>query len=439
MMSQTRYATSGDVELAYRVWGEGPHDIVLILDWMSHVEVITELPDLMRYLERLSSFGRVVMTDMRGIGASDPVPYAETRREDWVSDVAAVMAAAGSTRATVVGMGHAGQVAMLFAAEHPEATAALILINSYARLARADDYRAGLPPSVQEQVIGTIAEHYGDGSMIRVLAPSLAAAPGAIEWWAKIERLGGTPRRAVAKQKAIFTVDIRDVPPRITVPTLLLHSKDHLLYRPALSQYLAEHIAGAVYREVPGTDHWPIGEDVWSSIQEFITGERPAPEMERELMTLLFTDLVGSTEKAATLGDHAWRNVLASHNRIQKEQVAAHRGRIIDWAGDGVLATFDAPARAIRCAVAVRAALRPLGLDIRAGVHTGEVEVDADRVRGINVHIGARVAAAASAGQILVSSTVRDLAGGSGFRFEDRGMHALKGVSEEWRLFAVAG
>jgi class 3 adenylate cyclase len=309
-------------------------------------------------------------------------------------------------------------------------------MNSYARLARADDYRPGLPPALQQRAIEGL-RNFGDGSLIRVLAPSIADTPGVLDWWAKTERLAGSPGRAIVKQRAILALDIRDVLPRISAPTLLLHSRDHLLYRPAHSQWLAEHIAGARYVELPGADHWPLGDELYAEIEEFVTGVRPEPEVDRVLATLLFTDLVGSTEKAVALGDHKWRNLLDAHDRIQREQVAAHRGRIIDWAGDGVLSAFDAPARAIRCAVAVRNALRPLGLEIRAGVHTGEVEIDGDRFRGITVHVGARVGAAAGAGQILVSSTVRDLAAGSGFRFEDRGMSTLKGIEAPWHLFAV--
>lgn len=438
MSGQTRYARNGSVHLAYQVWGAGPRDIVFIPDWITHIDVIAELPDLARFMERLTAFGRVIMTDMRGEGASDHGAHEETQREDWIGDIAAVMAAAGSTRATLIGWGHGGQLAMLFAAAHPEATSSLILMNSYARLARADDYRPGLPPAMQQLFLNVLTERFGDGSLIRVLAPSIAGNPGVVEWWAKAERLAGSPGRIVAKQRAILALDVRDVLPQIQVPTLIMHSKDHLLYRPDHSHYLAERIAGARYCELPGADHWPLSDALYAEIEEFVTGVRPAPEPDRILATLLFTDLVGSTEKAAALGDRVWRNVLDAHDRIQRECVAAHRGRILNWAGDGVLATFDAPARAIRCAMAVRTALRPLGLELRAGVHTGEIELDADdRLRGINVHIGARVAAAAGAGQILVSSTVRDLAVGSGFRFEDRGMHVLKGVAEEWRLFAV--
>jgi class 3 adenylate cyclase len=435
-MADTRYAKNGNVHLAYQVRGAGALDIVLLPDWMTHIDVLGEMPEFGRFLDRLAGLGRLITTDIRGVGASDPVEHGETRREDWIGDIAAVMAAAGSARASLVGLGHGGQLAMLFAAAHPEATASLILVNTFARLARADDYRPGIPLALQQLLLRWLTEHFGDGSLIDSLGPSIANNPGAREWWAKNERLSSSPGRAIAKQKAVFALDVRDVLPQIKAPTLIMHSKDHVLYRADHARYLAEHIAGARYCELPGADHWPMADALYAEIEEFVTGVRPAPESDRVLATLLFTDLIGSTEKAAELGDRGWRNVLDTHDRIQRQCVAVHRGRIANWSGDGVLAVFDAPARAIRCAIAIRDALRPFGLELRAGVHTGEIE-DAERMRGITVHIGARVSAAAGSGQILVSSTVRDLATGSGFRFEDQGMHVLKGIDEKWRLFAL--
>jgi class 3 adenylate cyclase/pimeloyl-ACP methyl ester carboxylesterase len=439
MKVQTKYARNGDVHIGYQVWGSGP-DILFIPDWLSHIDIVAELPELARFMERLSGFSRLIMMDMRGVGASDPVVHSETTREQWIGDIAAVMAAAGTTRPTLLGMGHSSQLCMLFAAAHPEAVQSMILMNGYARLSRAEDYKPGMPLPVQQQVLTTLENTYGDGTMIRVLAPSISEAPGALDWWAKTERLAASPGRAIAKQKAILALDVRDVLPKIRAPTLLLHSKYHLLYRPDHSRYLAEHIAGARYVELPGADHWPLGEELYADIEEFVTGKRPVPEPERILATLLFTDLVGSTQKAEAMGDKLWRNLLDSHDRILRDCVATHRGQVMNWAGDGMVAKFDGPARAIRCAIAARQALQRLGLEIRAGVHTGEVELETDeRLRGLNVHIGARVASAAGSGEIYVSSTVRDLAGGSGFRFEDRGSHALKGVPDEWRLFAIGG
>lgn len=438
MSQQTRYAKGGTVHIAYKILGDGPSDIVLIPDWITHIDVILELPELNRFLERLSAFGRVIMMDMRGVGASDAVAHEETQQSDWIADIAAVMAAAGSDRATVIGMGHGGQLAMLFAAAHPKATSSLILMNSYARLSRADDYRPGMPITMQEQVVAALSQNFGTGNMIYLLGPSIAKNPGAIGWWAKTERLSGSPGRAIAKQRAIFATDVREVLPQIKVPTLVVHSKDHMIYRTDHARYLAERISGSRYCELPGSDHWPLSDSLYAEIEEFVTGQRPAPEPDRILATLLFTDIVGSTEKVVAMGDQGWRNVLDAHDRILRDCVAAHGGRIANWAGDGVLATFDAPTRAIRCAIALRTAMQPLGLELRAGVHTGEVE-DIDRLRGITVHIAARVAAAAPSGQIMVSSTVRDLTTGSNFRFEDRGVHTLKGVADEWRLFAVGG
>jgi class 3 adenylate cyclase len=257
-----------------------------------------------------------------------------------------------------------------------------------------------------------------DGSLIGFLGPSIADDPGVLEWWAKIERLACSPGAALSKKRAILAVDVRHTLARIRAPTLIVHSIDHALYRLDHARYLCEHIANARLRELPGADHWPLGDALPAEIEEFITGVRPAPEPDRMLTTLLFTDIVDSTTKAAALGDHAWRSLLDTHDRIQRECVAAHGGRIVDWAGDGVFATFDSPVRALRCATALRSALRPLHIELRAGVHTGEVEVDGQRLRGITVHIGARIAASAAAGETVVSSTVRDLVGGSALRFE---------------------
>ena len=439
MSVQTQYAKNGSVHLAYQVQGAGPHDLVFMADWITHVDRFVELPDLARFMDRLTAFGRVIMTDIRGVGASDHVAPEEMRREDWIGDIAAVMAAAGSTRATIIALGHAGQLAMLFAAAHPEATSSLILLNSYARLVRADDYQPGMPPALQQQVLDYISQNFGNGNLVRLLSPSIADNPGVVEWWAKTERLCGSPGRAVAHQRVILALDVRDVLPQIKAPTLIVHSKNHLLYRPGHARYLAERIAGARDLEMPGADHWLLADALYAEIEEFITGVRPAPEPDRILATLLFTDLVGSTEKVAAMGDRGWRKLLDAHDRVHRECVASHRGRIVNWTGDGALATFDAPTRAIRCALAIHAALLPLGLELRAGMHAGEIELDSDgRLGGIAVHIGARVAATAGAGQILVSSTVRDLTAGSGFRFEDEGMHVLKGVAEEWRLLALS-
>jgi class 3 adenylate cyclase len=436
MSEQTRYAKSGAVHIAYQIWGEGPYDMLFIPDWITHTDLFSGLPELARFLERLSGFGRLIMMDMRGVGASDAVAHEETQPSDWIGDIAAVMAAAGSDRAALIGLGHGGQHMMLFAAAHPEAVSSLILMNSYARLARADDYRPGMPITTQEKAVAALSQNFGTGNMIYLLAPSIANNPGAIGWWAKTERLSASPGRAIAKQRAIFATDVREVLPQIKVPTLIVHSKDHMLFRADHARYLNECIAGSRYCELPGSDHWPLSDLLYAEIEEFVTGQRPAPEPERILATLLFTDIVGSTEKVTAIGDSGWRNVLDAHDCILRDCVARYGGRIANWAGDGVLATFNTPTRAIRCAMALHTAIQPLGLELRAGVHTGEVE-DIDRLRGITVHIAARVAAAAPSGRIMVTSTVRDLTTGSNFRFEDRGVHALKGVADEWRLFVV--
>jgi class 3 adenylate cyclase len=435
---ETRYArTAAGVHIAYQVVGEGALDLVFIPDWVSHVDTLWDEPHVADILRGLSSFGRLIWFDMRGTGGSDPVPDVVLPTEEWMADVRAVMEAVGSTRAALVGMGHGGQMMMLFAATHPDAVSALVLISSYARLARAPDYPAGMPEHYQNVFLSGIEHGWGTGMTIHLLAPSIASEPGLQAWWGKVERLAQTPGGALAKTKLIFSLDVRDVLPSIHVPTLILHRRDNELFRVGHGHYLRDHIADSKYVELAGADHWPLGDDLMDEIGEFLTGERTHAAVDRVLSTVLFTDIVDSTTRAAALGDAVWNAFLGRHDLTARNQVERHGGRLVKSTGDGILAIFDGPARGIRCATAIRQELRGMGVEIRAGLHTGEIEIRNGDIGGIAVHIAARVEALASAGEVLVSRTVVDLVAGSGIGFEDRGEHDLKGVPGTWRLFAV--
>jgi class 3 adenylate cyclase len=441
MHAETRYTDSGGLQIAYQVLGEGDLDLVFAFDWASNVELIWQHPTVERFLRRLASFSRLILFDTRGMGLSDPVER-PAPLEEWMDDVRAVMDAVGSERAALVGHGHGGQLAMLFAASHPERTQALVTVNAFARLARDVDYPAGMPEHVQRTILEGIREGWGTGVALPILAPDLADDDQAVRWWAGVERFGGSPRRAMLKQQMVLDTDVRRVLPAIAVPTLVVQTVGNRLVLPEHGRYLAEHIPNARSLELPGPGHWP-----WASadalpsmdaIEEFLTGSRSALGAERVLATVAFTDIVGSTRLAAELGDRRWRELLETHDSVARREIDAAHGRLVKTTGDGLLATFDGPARAIRTIRAVEQALAPLGLEIRGGLHAGEVEIRGDDIGGIAVHIGARVAALAEPGEVLVSSTVKDLVAGSGLEFEDRGEHELRGVPGSWRLYALA-
>jgi class 3 adenylate cyclase len=436
MSGQIKYADSGGLQIAYQVVGEGPLDIAIAFEWATNIDLIWESPQVERFLRRLTSYGRLINFDMRGIGLSDPVDSLPPL-EDWVDDLRAVLSAVGSDRAALIGHGHAGQLCMLFSAMHPEQTAALVTINSYARLRRAPDYPWGFPASAEEAVLKVIQDTWGTGTSMAWLNPGFPGERGQ-EWLAKLERAAGSPRRAVMKQRLVFDVDVRDVLPAITVPTLVVHTGGNRMYRVEHGRFLAEHIAGARYLELPGEDHTPLSDELMDAIEEVLTGAKHAPAVDRVLTTVAFTDIVGSTDMAADLGDRRWRNLLEVHESVARREIRAARGRLVKSTGDGLMATFDGPARAVRCMQLMEELLDPLGLKIRAGLHTGEVELMGEDIGGIAVHIAARLADLAAPGEVLASSTVRDLVAGSGITFEDRGSHTLKGVPEEWRVFAAA-
>jgi pimeloyl-ACP methyl ester carboxylesterase len=436
---ETRYAKSGNVHIAYQVVGAGTTDLLVLGGFYSHLEAQWEEPRYARFLERLASFSRLIMLDQRGTGLSDRAVRLPTL-DQHIDDVLAVMDAVAAQRASLLGVAQGGALGALLAATHPERVSALILYAAYARLMQDKDYPWGRDPRWYRRLMQETGSGWGTGAILERLAPGMAADDSFKSWWARFERLIHSPGSALAYLRMQAEVDIRGILPAIGVPTLVLQRKDDVYRDPGNSRYLSERIPGATYVELPGREHLPFLGDqdaVVDEIEEFLTGVRRGPESSRVLATLLFTDIVGSTQRAAELGDAKWRQLLEAHQAVIRREIGRFRGREVATAGDGFLATFDGPARAVRCALAARDAVGVLDLEIRAGVHTGEIELAEDDVRGIAVHVAARIASEAQAGEVLVSTTVKDLVAGSGLRFEDRGTRALKGVPDEWRLLAV--
>jgi class 3 adenylate cyclase len=437
---ETRYAKSGDVHVAYQVFGDGAINVALVDQWFSQMEAQWEVPPLARFLRRLSTFSRLVVFDKQGTGLSDPVALAALPSlELWMDDLRAVLDDAGMERAAIVGGVAGAFMAMLFAATYPNRTTALVLVNPYARMSQAPDYPMGHPAEEVTRRLGALSG-WGEGMLLRFMAPSAAGDPSLRERWARYERQSASPAAAYAMVRMMYEADLRQVLPVIRVPTLVIHRRESARVPPALGRYIAEHIPGARFVEVAGVDDfmWAGDQDaVIAEIQEFLTGVRPIPEVDRVLATVLFTDIVRSTERLAEMGDRRWRDVLAQHHAVVRAQIQRARGREIDTAGDGFLATFDGPARGILCAQAITRGVRDLGIEVRAGLHTGEVELTGEGIGGVAVHIAARIMAMARPGEVLVSSTVRDLVFGSDIGFEDRGEHVLKGVPGKWRVAAA--
>jgi class 3 adenylate cyclase/pimeloyl-ACP methyl ester carboxylesterase len=443
-MTEVAFARSGDVHIAYRVVGDGPIDLVFVQGACTHLDVYWEQPGFRRYCERLAEFSRLVLFDKRGMGMSDRVP-GTVPLEDRMDDIRAVMDAIGSETAALMGESEGGPLSMLFAAAHPERTRALILQGAEVREKKDEDWPWGEDtPEAFEGAMATLPERWGQGLGIRNIVPSIVgdpAFPAVQAWWGKVQRNSATPSAWEGFVRMAFDIDVRGVVPSVRVPALVLHATGDRVCHVEQGRWLARNLPDAKYVERPGVDHvpWFDPEPVLADIREFLTGSREAAEPDRVLATLLFTDIVGSTELATRLGDGRWRDLLDTHHAAVRAELARYRGREIDTAGDGFLAVFDGPARAIRAARAILDAVRALGLELRAGIHTGEIEqLPSGDIRGIAVHVGARVASAADPGEVLVSSSVRDLVAGSGFAFVDRGSHRLKGVDEERRLFAVA-
>jgi class 3 adenylate cyclase len=439
-VTDVRFARSGDVDVAYRVVGAGPVDLVYAQGAYTHLEIEWEQPAFRRYCERLAEFCRLILFDKRGMGMSDRVPGATTL-EERMDDVRAVMDAVGSERAAVMGESEGGPLAMLFAAAHPERTLGLILQGAEVRERTDEKWPWGeATPEEFEESMASLPDRWGKGLGIDWIAPSLGGQEWARAWFARVQVHSNTPGGAEAFMRMAFDIDVRDVAPAINVPTLIVHTTGDKVCHVENARFLARTIPGARYVELPGEDHvpWFAPDETLAEIREFLTGHREPGTPDRVLATVLFTDLVGSTQRATELGDRRWRDLLEQHHNAVRRELARFNGRELDTAGDGFFATFDGPARAIRCARAIVEAVRPLGLEVRAGLHTGEVEVLEGKVAGIAVHIGARVAAKAASGEIFVSGTVKDLVAGSGLEFEDRGSAELKGVPGEWHLYAVA-
>jgi pimeloyl-ACP methyl ester carboxylesterase len=438
-LPKTEYAKSGDVHLAYQVTGSGPLDLVMVPGFVSHLEYQWEDPRSARFFQRLASFSRLIRFDKRGTGLSDRVGNTATL-EERMDDVRAVMDATGSQRAAVIGFSEGGPMCALFAATYPERTSALIMYGSMARRAWAPDHPWGRTSEEHEERLRQVEQAWGTGISIEMYAPSLAGDSSYRNWIAGYERASASPGAVMAIIRMNWEIDARHVLPLIRVPTLVLHRAGDRPVRVEQSRYIAQHVPGARLVEFPGNDHLPwVGDSdaIVDEIEEFLTGVRHHAEADRVLATVLFSDIVGSTERAAEMGDRRWRDVLESYYVLARRELTRFRGREVDTAGDGFFAAFDGPARAIRCAEAIGEGVRSLGIEIRTGLHTGECEVIGEKVGGIAVHIGARVASLARAGEVLVSSTVKDLVAGSGLCFEERGTHTLKGVPGEWRLFAV--
>lgn len=440
MQHEIRYARSGELFIAYTSEGVGPPNLLLTLGHFFHLEVAREWLPFSRCMERIASYSRVVLLDRRGTGLSDGMSPATTV-DDAMDDLRAVMDDAGLERAVLVGSAEGGPMCMLFAATFPQRVSALVLIGTFARRLEAPDYPAGYSRTQHEHILRTFEERWGRGPVgIREFAPARATDPAFRAWYARLQRYSASPGSAMAWYRMCGEVDVRHVLPTIRVPTLVMHRTGDMIVPVAHGRYLAERIPGARYVELPGGGNFWFDDDgdaILAEIEEFVTGARPTPAADRVLLTVLFTDIVGSTRLAAELGDARWRDLLAAHHALVRRELARFRGREVKTIGDGFLATFDGPARAVRCAHAITEAVRALGVEVRAGLHTGECELVADDVGGIAVHIAARVAARAGANEVLVSSTVRDLVAGSGLRFADRGGHELQGVPGEWRLHAL--
>lgn len=436
---RTQYAKSGELHIAYQVIGHGPIDLVVVPGFVSHLEYDWEHPLPARFFQRLASFSRLIRFDKRGTGLSDRVAEMPTL-EQRMDDVRAVMDAVGSQRAALFGISEGGPMSVLFAATYPDRTAALVLYGSYARRSWAPDHPFGWTEEQWSGALERLERTWGSPSDLEMWVPSMAHDEDFRQYVANYRRLAASPGAAVAVWRMNKDIDVRHVLSTIRIPTLILHRVGDRVTRVEQARYLAERVAGAKLVELPGIDHTPwVGDHdgIVSEIEEFLTGARHAPEPDRILATVLFADIVGSTERAAELGDRRWRELLEAYYSLARRQLVRFRGRELDTAGDGLYAAFDGPARAVRCAVAIRDGMRSVGLDIRAGVHTGECEVIGEKLGGIAVHIGARVAAASSPGEVLVTSTVKDLVAGSGLGFEDMGLRALKGVPSDWHLYAV--
>lgn len=429
------------MHIAYQVLGEGPRDLVYVPGWISHVELAWEEPTLATFLGRLASFSRLITFDKRGTGLSDRLPNDQLPTlEERMDDVRAVMEAVGSERAAVFGFSEGSNLSALFAASYPERTTALVMFGSFAKRIWSEDYPWAPKPEEREATYELIEREWGNLMDVGHYTPSKINDEAFAQRLATYLRRSASPGAAVALLRMNTQIDIRSVLPTIRVPTLVIHRTHDRDANVEEGRWIASQIPGARFLELPGEDHFPwVGDQdaVLDEVEEFLTGARRAPEPNRVLATVLFTDIVGSTERVASVGDRAWLNLLEQHHALVRKELPRFRGHEVKTAGDGFVATFDGPGRAVRCACSIRDGVRQLGLEIRAGLHTGEIEMTGADIGGIAVHIAARVGAAAGASEVLVSSTVKDLVAGSGIDFVDRGTQTLKGIPDQRRLFAV--
>jgi class 3 adenylate cyclase len=446
MAAKTRYTRCGDADIAYQVLGEGPIDLLLFTSAIVPIECMDDEPSMARFQRRLAAISRLIRFDQRGVGLSDRgSPMATPTGQHWVQDALTVLDAAGSERSVVLAPNLGAAEGVVLAVRHPERVASLIVVNGAARLMSSSDYPYGLTPdhfaSLLQPLVEPDAVEQGV-DILAMIAPSVAGDPAFRAWFDRVGKLGATPAMAQARWTEVFANDVRELLPQIRVPTLVIHRENVSapFFEVGHGRFLAEHIPGAKYVELSGSDalYW-VGDtrELLDEIEEFVTGARGGSGTERILATVLFTDIAGSTDRAAQLGDQRWSHLLDRHDQSVRTQIGRFHGREINTIGDAFVATFDSPSRAIECAQAIRDSLRAFDLDVRAGIHTGEIEVRGKDIAGLAVHIGARVVGHAGPGEVVVSGAVRPLLAGSGIEFEDRGEHQLKGVPDRWRIYAV--
>ncbi len=440
-MPKTRYARSGEARIAYQVIGEGPFDLIVVPGFVSNVEYLWEIPGVAAILERMASYARLITWDKRGTGLSDPVvglPPLEERMDDML----AVLEAANSEHAALFGVSEGGPLSILFTATYPERVSALALYGAAPRIVSAPDFEWGLPPGIYHDAAReAVLDGWGNGVLLDVFAPSCVGDENWRQVWETFQRVGASPSMGLATLEALMEIDVREILPSVRVPTLLMHRAGDRAIPVQSSRFMAERIPNSKFVELKGVDHlWFVGDvdAIFDEVEEFLTGtRRSAAVNDRMLATVMFTDIVDSTRKLTELGDHRWRELIIEHEALVRGELARFRGREVKTVGDGFLATFDGPARAVACADAIRARSHGLGITIRAGVHTGECELIGDDIAGVAVNIAARISALAGADEVLVSRTVTDLVYGSGIRFEDRGPAELKGIPDSWQLYVA--
>jgi class 3 adenylate cyclase len=437
---KTEYTRAGDISIAYKVIGDGPQDVVMVPGYLSHLELIWEIPQIVHMIERMATFSRLIMFDKRGSGLSDPVIGAPTL-DERIDDVRAVMNAVGSTQASLFGVSEGAPMSILFAATHPELISSLVLYGAVPRSTWAEDYPWATP---REDLLASSHEmepYLYEGAIAEVMAPSVSDFPIVRETFAKLQRYSSSPSMLRQTFEMFLDIDVRAILPTVSVPTLVMHREGDRAVNRRAGEWMAGQIPGAKYVQLPGIDHAMFVGDtdaILDEVEEFLTGVRRGVEVDRILATVMFIDVVGSTERAAQMGDRAWTNLLTQLNAVIRDELGRFRGVEVKTLGDGVLATFDGPARAIRCALEIAESVRTLGIEVRIGLHTGEIEItEGNDVAGIAVHIAARIGALAGAREVLVSRTVKDLVAGSQVAFADRGEHTLKGVPETWSVFEV--